>query len=217
MVILRQRGLHMPDLGSLNAVDYVVIAVILVSGILATFRGITRQLLGVAGWGIAFMAALLAEPWLAIRLGLLVDGGPVLETLGFWIPFLTVLTAWYFLSNALAWVLKGVTFGSLDPFLGFLYGVLRGVVLVALVYMAGLLLLENENRFPDSVLSSASIAPTRLVASQLSGLTGGDVRKSLDKGIPDQDIGTITDGVRGAADRAKGNLLPDEELPALGQ
>ena len=207
----------MPDLGSLNAVDYAVIAVILLSGILATFRGVTRQLLGVAGWGIAFMAALLVEPWLATRLGLLLGGGPVPEALAFWIPFLTALVAWYFLSNALAWILKGITFGALDPFLGFLYGLLRGAVLVALVYMAGLLLLESESRFPDSVLSSASIAPTRLVASQLSGLTGGEVRESLDKNIPDQDIGTITDGVRGAADRAKGNLLPDEQLPALSQ
>ena len=204
----------MPDLGSLNAVDYVVIAVVLLSGFLATFRGITRQILGIAGWGIAFLAALIAEPWLATRLGLFIGGGPVPDALGFWIPFLAVFVAWYFLSNALAWVLKGITFGTLDPFLGFLYGVVRGAVLVALVYIAGVLVLEHESRLPDSVLSSASIVPTRIVASQLAGLTAGDIRKSLDEGIPDQGIGVITGGVRDAADKAKGDLLPDETLPA---
>ena len=204
----------MPDFGSLNAVDYVVIAVVLLSGFLATFRGITRQILGIAGWGIAFLAALVAEPWLAGRLGLFTGGGPVPEALGFWIPFLAVFVAWYFLSNALAWVLKGITFGALDPFLGFLYGVARGAVLVALVYMGGVLVLEHETRFPDSVQSSMSIAPTRIVASQLAGLTAGDIRESLEDGIPDHGIEVFTGGARDAADKATGDLLPDEKLPA---
>ena len=197
----------MPDLGSLNAVDYLVIAVLLLSGILATFRGLTRQLLGIAGWGAAFLAAWLLEPWLATRLGLLMGGGPVPDALAFWLPFLAAFISWYFLSNALVWVLKGITFGVLDPFLGFLYGVVRGAVLVALAYMAGVLLLEGEDRLPDGALSSASIAPARIIAGQLAGLTTGEVRESLEKGIPDQGLGAI-------ADEAKGSLLPDETLPA---
>ena len=49
-------------LNALNFVDYIVLAVLVGSGVLATLRGLTRELMGLAGWGVAVLAARLLQP-----------------------------------------------------------------------------------------------------------------------------------------------------------
>ena len=55
------------DLSSLNTFDAVLVALV-ISGVLATFRGMTREFLGLAGWGVAVLAARLFVPLLTGRI-----------------------------------------------------------------------------------------------------------------------------------------------------
>ena len=41
------------DLAALNIVDFVAIIVLVISGGLATLRGMTREIMGLAGWPIS--------------------------------------------------------------------------------------------------------------------------------------------------------------------
>ena len=52
------------DLAALNIVDFVAIIVLVVSGGLATLRGMTREIMGLAGWPISIVAARLSAPYL---------------------------------------------------------------------------------------------------------------------------------------------------------
>ena len=49
------------DMSAFNYVDYAVFAILIASGILATFRGFSRELLGVIGWFIAVLFARLTQ------------------------------------------------------------------------------------------------------------------------------------------------------------
>ena len=46
----------------LAALDYIVIAVLTLSGVIALIRGLTREVLSIIGWIAAFYSALFALP-----------------------------------------------------------------------------------------------------------------------------------------------------------
>ena len=47
---------------SLNYVDYLAIAILFISAMLSTIRGMTREFLGLVGWFVAIFIAKLSSP-----------------------------------------------------------------------------------------------------------------------------------------------------------
>ena len=60
------------DMSAFNYVDYAVLAVLIASGILATFRGFARELLGVIGWFVAVFFARITQEMILSLLQVLV-------------------------------------------------------------------------------------------------------------------------------------------------
>ena len=222
----------MLDLSSLNTFDYAVLVVLVLSGILATFRGMTREFLGLTGWGIAVLAARLFQPLLTSRIEDIVGNESATEILSFALPFVIVVIVWFFFANIVAPGLKKITFGRMDRLLGFFFGLVRGFVLVALVYVAGLMVFEQEGEFPEVITDSVTIMPTRIVASAMVGFAPEDFREDMQESIPEQDVGAISkkiisepgeviddsiEAIDNAAGTASENLLPDEVLTTPGE
>ena len=203
----------MPDF---NIVDYIVIAVLAVSGYMATKRGFWRELLGLGGWVVAFVAAGYFRPVFVDRFGDSIGNDAAADVLGFIVPFALTAIVCKIVSNIMVPSHERISIGSVDQFFGFLFGVVRGAVLVALVYIGGLLLLEREDRFPEAALTSASIIPVRIIGSQMAHFAPGGLGEAVAGRIPDQDIGPLLDSARDAADTATDTLLPDEQLPESG-
>ena len=195
----------MPDLGSLNAVDYGIIALLLVSGYFAAQRGLARELLALVGWAAAVYAGILLNPWLADRYGDFLGDGRAAGIIGFALVFLAAAAVWKLFSRQLATGFAAVAIGRLDALLGFLFGLLRGALVVVFVYLAAVYLLEGEDRFPGAATSSASIVPTRAMASQVVGLAPFYVRLGMSGRIPGA-----------ASGNGPGSLLSDEQGPAPG-
>ena len=124
------------DLIETNAVDIGIVAVLLLSGLLALFRGFVRELLSVATWLGAIAITLYGfnrlEPFIAGMIGneTVTD---IVTVLALFIVSLVLLTL---LSHAVASGVHSVGLRPLDRSLGFLFGVLRGAVIVAVAYMA---------------------------------------------------------------------------------
>jgi uncharacterized membrane protein required for colicin V production len=112
--------------------------------------------------------------------------------------------------------------GVLDRPFGFIFGLMRGIVVIAVFYVGILILLESEDRFPESVLSSASIATVRVVATTMMGFAPEEIQAKVEGAIPKQDLDdvkdsltTITeDAAEDVADDAS-DLLPDEKITPL--
>ena len=221
----------MIDLSSLNTFDYAVLVALVVSGVLATFRGMTREFLGLAGWGVAVLAARLFQPLLTGRIEDIVGNESATAVLAFAVPFVIVVIVWFFFANIVAPGLKKITFGNLDRPLGFIFGLMRGFVLIAIIYMAGLMVFEQESEFPEMITDSVTIMPTRIVASAMVGLAPEDFREDMQESIPDQDVGAIgkkiiadpgeviddsIEAIDDASEAASENLLSDEEFTIPG-
>lgn len=119
----------------MNVTDIVIILVVVLSGLLALARGFVKEVLGVAGWvGAAFATLYLfrplspyfrgfiAIPWLAD-----VAAGVVI-----FIVSLVVLSAF---SHAIALRIHQSQFSALDKSLGLVFGLLRGAVVICIVYL----------------------------------------------------------------------------------
>ena len=138
---------------NLLALDFIIIAVLLVSATLSLIRGFTSEVLSVGGWIIAGYMAIflgpLVKPLLApyISLDWAVNIGAML------IVFLVTLVMFSLLSNAIAQSLKASGIGALDRSLGVLFGVGRGLFIIALGYFVTVLVVP-EDQHPDWIANA---------------------------------------------------------------
>jgi membrane protein required for colicin V production len=123
-------------------VDGAVAVVIILSAVLAYSRGFVRELLAIAGWIIAAILAYTfahqAEPLIkeVPVLGEFLKGSCELSIIAaFTAVFAVGLIIMSFFTPVFSSLVRNSVFGGLDQGLGFLFGVLRGVVLVAVAFL----------------------------------------------------------------------------------
>jgi membrane protein required for colicin V production len=117
----------------MQTADYVLLSIIALSGIIGIFRGFLRELVSVVTWVIAIWAAWTFGPELAPKLGGILRQEPY----GLWAARGIILVALLFIGAAiglaLGYFIRLSIFGGTDRFLGFLFGVARGIVAVGLL------------------------------------------------------------------------------------
>jgi membrane protein required for colicin V production len=138
----------------MTALDAAVIGVIALSMLFAFARGVTRELIALLAWVIGFFAAVAFSPIVG---AMLPDFGahPVVRYL---VAFVAILIGALLVGALVAWPLSSVIrkagLGFVDRFLGAIFGVARGVVLVmAFVLIAGLTSLPRQNWWQNSAVA----------------------------------------------------------------
>jgi membrane protein required for colicin V production len=120
----------------INPTDLVIVVVIVLSGLFAMARGFVREVLSLASWVGAALITLwgfsLARPYTRSLIAntLLADitTGVVL--------FICSLILLSMVGGGLASLVRGTGLNALDRTLGFLFGLLRGALIVALLWLA---------------------------------------------------------------------------------
>ncbi|MFT3689033.1 CvpA family protein [Paenirhodobacter sp.] len=123
-------------------VDAIVAVVIILSAILAYSRGFVREGLAIVGWiaaaVVAFLFAPAARPMIAQLpfLNKFLGDSCELATIGaFAAVFALALVVFSVITPLFATVIQRSALGGLDQGLGFLFGVVRGVVLIAVAFV----------------------------------------------------------------------------------
>jgi len=140
-----------------NGLDYVIGAVVLVSAILAYYRGFVREVLAIASWVGAALGAIrlfpLAQPYTQrwIEVAWIADLVTAVAV------FVVILVALWLITHAIAVRVKGSPLNPLDRSLGFAFGILRGIVLVALVYMVAIRAAWEDQAAPQWVTEAKAL------------------------------------------------------------
>jgi len=131
--------------------DYAVIGVVAVSVAWGVWRGLVREVMSLAGWVIAFLAAnLLAGP-VGERLPESMARAELRVLLAFVGIFILSLVITTLAGLLLSRIAKAAGLGGLDRSLGGLFGALRGLlIVVALALAAGLTTLPQRMAWKDS-------------------------------------------------------------------
>ena len=146
-------------------VDYVVIAVLVLSIAWGAWRGLVHEVLSLAGWIMAFLAAnLLAAP---LSETFPANMRPEFRVVGaFVLVFVGTLVLTTLLTALVTKFVRVSVLQSLDRWLGALFGLLRGLVLVvALAMIAGLTPLPRMPEWTNSA-TGYSLAQTVIQLKQ---------------------------------------------------
>ena len=139
----------------MNFVDIVVLAVIALSTLLALSRGFVKEVLSIFGWIGAAIGTLLIffyVPQIRDFFAKQITE-PVLADIACAVAiFVVLLIVLGFFNHAIASRVHASSLGPLDKSLGLVFGLVRGVVLVALAHMAMTdWLIPNKDQRPDVV------------------------------------------------------------------
>lgn len=181
--------------------DIVVAAVLIISGVLALFRGFVKETLTIVGWVGAIFITLYGYEHLAPLLNGIFSEIWIAQLVAATTLFLVSLVILTIISHMLAGHVQGSMLGHLDRALGFVFGLVRGIVLLSAIYLAATVA-WNEDDLPDEIADAKSLPLVKL---------GADVWASLlpENAIPGRDdagdrindtVGDIKKGVENAVE-----------------
>ena len=144
------------ELTSLNYIDYIALAILFISAMLSTIRGMTREFLGLVGWFVAIFIAKLSSPVVFPILESFISVSYLITPLSWIIPFFAAFIVWYVFAGVVSPKLSRAGLGALDGGMGVFFGLARGAVILVLFYVALLYLYGGASKIPDIVNDSNS-------------------------------------------------------------
>jgi membrane protein required for colicin V production len=136
----------------MTALDLIALAILLFSTVLGLMRGLTRAILSLLSWFVAFYAAKSFAPVLAPWLPGL-DMPALSHAAALVLIFVAVLIAASLLAAVVGGLVKLVGLGPYDSLLGGLFGAVRGaLILLVLTMLAGLTALPKSKTWQASLI-----------------------------------------------------------------
>ncbi|TMK76059.1 MAG: CvpA family protein [Actinobacteria bacterium] len=190
-------------IGGISYLDAALIAIIAVSGLVAMYRGLTREVLSILSWVAAAGACVyfvfkyraeaqqIAEQFHAPLLVAQVAVGGII--------FLVVLIVVHLITARISDTVLDSRVGAIDRILGFLFGVARGFVLVVIPFMFyAAFVPQKEQQYPW-VRDAFSYPYIKT--------TGDSLRIILERMVPPS--------LMGQPEQQQGHLLQDHNNPVV--
>ena len=159
--------------------DYAVLAIVGISVLLSIIHGFVRELLALASWIVAFLAAQNYAADVAPLLPAALTSGSLRLLAAFLATFLTVLLAMTLAANLLSRLFRRAGLGAVDRALGAVFGLVRGFAIVmVVVLLAGLTALPRQPVWRDAMLS----APLEALANSIKVWLPYDLSQHINYG-----------------------------------
>lgn len=137
----------------MNWVDYSFLVIIAISVVISIWRGFTKEALSLAGWIIAFWIAMVFAADLGHLLDSYISEPSMRLAVGFAILFLATLLLAALVNHLASELIKKTGLSGTDRMIGVLFGVGRGVLVIAvLVLIGGLTPLPQDSWWQQSGL-----------------------------------------------------------------
>jgi membrane protein required for colicin V production len=154
----------------MNLLDIVVIAIVLLSALFAFARGFVKEALSVAAWIGAGFAALYGLPYATPLAERFLPKGELAEGAAALVVFLVALIILSLLTSAIAGRVKDSSLSAIDRTLGLVFGLVRGLVLVCLVYIAFSWALPAKQQPPTWIAEARTLPLLQTGAERLRAL-----------------------------------------------
>ena len=152
-----------------NIVDIIIISIILISCVVATFRGFIKEAFSIVSWIFALIVAIKLYEKFKLELIEYISHKIIVDIVAFGFPFLTTL----FISSLIStWLSPKFTIPGLlifDKIFGLIFGIFRGILLVTLFYLGLIYLLGKEKSLPSIVLEAHTFSYITTTADLLRG------------------------------------------------
>lgn len=174
----------------ITILDLVLLAVMLVSGLLAMVRGFMREVLSIAAWGAAAIVTLYAYNKLLPTAKTYINNDTIASVAVIAGVFIGTLIVVSIITVRISDMILDSRIGALDRTLGFLFGLARGLLIVVVAYQFFIWLVPDKQR-PDWVASAKSRVMLEGTGAWLMSLLPDDpentILKRFKKNKPDDD------------------------------
>jgi membrane protein required for colicin V production len=144
--------------GGITLFDLAVAGFLLLSALWAFLRGFVRELLGVAAWVGAAFATLYGAPFAQPYARQLISVQIVADIVVWVVIFVVSLILFSIISGAISSQVRQSSLSAIDRSLGFVFGLVRGAVIVCIGYMLLKMAVPLQDR-PGWITSARSVAP----------------------------------------------------------
>ncbi|HLA70648.1 MAG TPA: CvpA family protein [Steroidobacteraceae bacterium] len=156
------------------AVDYIILAILILSAVMGLIRGLLREAVAVITWFLAIVLAWYFGSSIEPYLGGVLIGSPLRIWAARTIVFVLVLLLGSAVGVVLGHFVRVSMFAGMDKFLGFVFGIVRGVVIVgALTIAIQALSMDQDPKWKNSKLMPYAIG----VADALRGIVGDKLER----------------------------------------
>ncbi len=167
-------------LGPITYLDAALLAVCFISGLLAMYRGFAREMLSIVSWVIAAAAVLYFviyhKPFAEEMAAQMGTKAPVAQIVVGAVIFLIVLIVVHLITARISDSILDSRIGMIDRVLGFIFGVLRGFILIVVPYMFYEAFFPDPNQHLDWVRNAQSMPYIKA--------TGDTLRSVLESHLP---------------------------------
>ena len=170
-----------------NIIDILILIIILTSCIVATFRGFIKETFSIISWIFSLFVAFNLFEKFKLELIDYISQKIVVDVIAFSFPFLTTLFVSHLISK---WLSPKFNFSEilfLDKVFGFLFGTLRGTLIVILLYLGFLYLIGKEKKLPNLILEAYTYEYLKNSTDMLSDFFTEQV-KPINNQIKKEDI-----------------------------
>jgi len=163
-----------------NFVDIVVLAVIALSTLLALGRGFVKEILSLLGWvgaAVLTLAVFVYVPEVRAFAHSQITEGLIADIVTVIVLFVVSLLVLGMVNHYIASRVQGSSLGPLDKSLGLVFGLVRGVVLVALAYMVMTdWMLPNRDQRPPVINEARTEPYVAMVADYIKNIIPQSVK-----------------------------------------
>ena len=162
-----------------GVLDMIVLAILVISILFALYRGLVRELLGISAWILATFAALYSYDPLQKILKDHVQNLKLASICGSVLIALIVMIIMTILNAHITTKLRKSSLSGLDRILGFVFGIARAALIIALVYLLASSFVLSKKQLKDIEDSNQSVFYIRKMSGWLEELLPDSIQSDL--------------------------------------
>ncbi|MFT4078976.1 CvpA family protein [Rhodomicrobium lacus] len=129
----------------IQGLDIILVAIMIFSGFLAMLRGLTREMLSIMSWALAAIVTLLAYSHFKEDVRGMIDTPMLADATLIALAFITSLILFSLLTANISERVLDSRVGAVDRTLGFVYGLVRGLILVVIAFLIVSQIVDRPN------------------------------------------------------------------------
>ncbi|WP_127075902.1 CvpA family protein [Rhodomicrobium lacus] len=129
----------------IQGLDIILVAIMIFSGFLAMLRGLTREMLSIMSWALAAIVTLLAYSHFKEDVRGMIDTPMLADATLIALAFITSLILFSLLTANISERVLDSRVGAVDRTLGFVYGLVRGLILVVIAFLIVSQIVDRQN------------------------------------------------------------------------
>ena len=168
--------------------DVIILVLILISALFAFFRGFSLELLSISVWIISFFGSYAYGNNLVNFFNKIVNNILISTAISYVLAFLIIFVIFSFLTRKFSVFIKDSYVGLIDKSLGFIFGILRGYIIVGLCFFLfdyfykgkRLEFIDNSKIIPVIKITNNAIFRFLKVDNKYSENLGAEIKKKSD-------------------------------------